>query len=38
MVSTTEKYFWAVVALALVALSVPWFLWGNSTTVAGLPV
>lgn len=38
MVSTTEEYVWAVVALVLVVFSVPWFLWGNSTTVAGLPV
>jgi len=26
------------VALVLVALAVPWFLWGSSQVVAGLPV
>lgn len=28
---------WTVVALVLVALAVPWFLWGESGVVAGLP-
>lgn len=38
MVSTTEKSLWVVVAAVLVVFSVPWFLWGEATTVAGLPV
>jgi hypothetical protein len=29
---------WVVVAVVLMALSVPWFLWGNDAVVAGLPV
>ncbi len=29
---------WSVVAAVLAALSVPWFLWGSDTVVAGLPV
>ena len=38
MVSRTERYAWAGVFLTLVALAIPWFLWGNSTVVAGLPL
>ncbi|MFB6157580.1 MAG: DUF3311 domain-containing protein [Haloferacaceae archaeon] len=33
-----RDYLWIPVLAALVALAVPWFLWGNATTVAGLPV
>jgi hypothetical protein len=29
---------WAVVALVLMALAVPWFLWDSSAIAAGLPV
>ena len=29
---------WSVVALVLVALAVPWFLWAETGVVAGLPV
>lgn len=29
---------WAVVALVLMALAVPWFLWGDARTALGLPV
>ena len=29
---------WAVVALVLMALAVPWFLWDSGTVAAGLPV
>jgi len=29
---------WAIVALVLMALSVPWFLWDSGTVAAGLPV
>ena len=38
MVSKAEAYVWVVVASVLVVFSVPWFLWGNSTIVSGLPV
>ena len=38
MVSNREGYAWAAVGAVLVALAVPWFLWGNATVVAGLPV
>jgi hypothetical protein len=38
MVSTAEKYGWAVVFALLIAFAVPWFLWGNSRTALGLPV
>jgi len=36
--STVRIVGWTVVALVLMALAVPWFLWGNAGTVAGLPV
>ena len=29
---------WSAVALVLVALAVPWFLWRDATVVAGLPL
>ena len=29
---------WTVVALVLMVLAVPWFLWDTSTIAAGLPV
>lgn len=29
---------WAGIAVVLILLSVPWFLWGSSAVVAGLPV
>ncbi|MES3517401.1 MAG: DUF3311 domain-containing protein [Natronomonas sp.] len=38
MTSTATKYVWSVVALVLIAFAIPWFLWGTSTVVAGLPV
>lgn len=38
MADSGAKYAWSVVALVLVALAVPWFLWGSSRVVAGLPV
>jgi len=34
----TKTVLWAVVALVLVTLSIPWFLWGDATVVAGLPL
>ncbi|WP_255168667.1 DUF3311 domain-containing protein [Natrononativus amylolyticus] len=33
-----ELVGWIGVAIALVALTIPWFLWGNDTVVAGLPL
>lgn len=33
-----KTVLWGAVALVLVALAVPWFLWGDSTVVAGLPL
>jgi hypothetical protein len=30
--------FWSAIAALLIALSVPWFLWGSSRVVAGFPV
>ena len=38
MGATREKLFWGVLAFVLSALAVPWFLWGNDTVVAGLPL
>ncbi|MFB6152495.1 MAG: DUF3311 domain-containing protein [Haloarculaceae archaeon] len=35
---TGELVGWSLAALVLVALAVPWFMWGTSTVVAGLPV
>ncbi|MFC4988785.1 MULTISPECIES: DUF3311 domain-containing protein [Saliphagus] len=29
---------WIAVAVVLVSLAIPWFLWGVETTAAGLPV
>jgi hypothetical protein len=37
MVDRRERYVWPVVFGVLVALAVPWFLWGDATVVAGLP-
>jgi len=34
----TRLVGWATVALAVAALSVPWFMWGADGVVAGLPV
>jgi len=33
-----ELGFWIAVAVVLAGLTVPWFLWGSATVVAGLPV
>ncbi|MDX1747119.1 MAG: DUF3311 domain-containing protein [Halobacteriales archaeon] len=38
MVGTTEKVLWGVVALVLVALAVPWFMWRDGSVAVGLPV
>ncbi|WP_254837986.1 DUF3311 domain-containing protein [Natronomonas marina] len=38
MVSRAERYGWALVAAVLVALAVPWFLWGDGRTALGLPL
>jgi hypothetical protein len=36
--SRTQFVIWNVVALILAALAIPWFLWGDASVVAGLPV
>ena len=36
--SSVRVVGWTVVALVLMALAVPWFLWGDTVIVAGLPV
>jgi hypothetical protein len=33
-----ERYGWALVMAVLIALAVPWFLWGDSRVAFGLPV
>jgi hypothetical protein len=38
MVSRRERYGWVIVMAVLIALAIPWFLWGNSRVVYGLPV
>ncbi|MFB6127365.1 MAG: DUF3311 domain-containing protein [Halolamina sp.] len=38
MSRTVERIGWGVAFVALAALTVPWFLWGTATVVAGLPV
>jgi len=36
--STVRVAVWTVVALVLMVLAVPWFLWDTSVIAAGLPV
>lgn len=38
MVSVVERYAWGFVFVLLIVFSIPWFLWGDSTVIAGLPV
>lgn len=38
MFSTVERYGWAVLMAVLLAFAIPWFLWGNSQVIYGLPV
>lgn len=38
MASSTERYLWPIAFAVLIALAIPWFLWGVDTVVAGLPV
>ena len=38
MIRSIRDWLWIVVFATLVTFSVPWFLWGSSTVVAGLPV
>jgi len=38
MASTAERYGWAMVMATLLALAVPWFLWGVDRVVWGLPL
>lgn len=37
MADRTRNVAWLAVFIGLVVLAVPWFLWGDSTVVAGLP-
>jgi len=38
MVSRAERYTWGALLGLLVALAVPWFMWGVDRLVFGLPV
>ncbi|MFT4884646.1 MAG: hypothetical protein ACI8U4_002162 [Natronomonas sp.] len=38
MVSRRERYGWVVVMGVLMALAIPWFLWGDSRMAYGLPL
>jgi len=38
MTGRLRTLLWVVTACILVVLSVPWFLWGDSRTAAGLPI
>ncbi|WP_313691263.1 DUF3311 domain-containing protein [Halorarum halobium] len=38
MTRNRTDFLWVLAFAVLVALAVPWFLWGDATTVAGLPV
>lgn len=35
---TRSEVGWGVVFGVLVAFAIPWFMWGDATVVAGLPV
>lgn len=37
MADRSRDVAWLAVFLALVVFAVPWFMWGDSTIVAGLP-
>ena len=38
MVSTVERYGWAVLMTVLMAFAIPWFLWGEGQIALGLPI
>ena len=38
MTRNRTDYLWVAAFAVLVAFAVPWFLWGDATVVAGLPV
>lgn len=38
MVSVIETGVWVAVAVVLSAFAIPWFLWGESRVVAGVPL
>ncbi|ELZ78074.1 DUF3311 domain-containing protein [Haloferax larsenii] len=38
MTRTRTDYLWVATFAVLVALAVPWFLWGDSRVFAGLPL
>lgn len=37
-ISNAERYGWILVMSMLVVFAIPWFLWGDSRVVAGLPL
>ena len=38
MSRTRSDYLWVLAFAVLVAFAIPWFLWGDATVVAGLPL
>ena len=38
MLTSYEEYIWAGTIAVIGIFSIPWFLWGNATVVAGLPL
>ncbi len=38
MSRTVERYTWGVVFALLIVFAVPWFMWGDTTVLAALPV
>ncbi|MFC7098236.1 DUF3311 domain-containing protein [Halobaculum marinum] len=38
MTRTRSDLLWVLVFAVLVAFAIPWFLWGDATVVAGLPL
>lgn len=38
MSRSVETFVWGVTFAVLIAFAVPWFMWGNATVVAGLPI
>ena len=35
---TLTDYLWVLALIVLIVFAVPWFMWGDSRVVAGLPV
>lgn len=38
MAATRDELVWAVTAVVLIALAVPWFLWRSDAVIASLPI